>query len=429
MEELLKQLNKPHLRLADILPLIQDAETLPYVEVEQKGTSFEGRPIYLMTMGGGKTKLFMWTQMHGDEATATASVFDLISSLESFPNWYRTYTIYIMPMVNPDGAERCTRHNAQSIDINRDAIALQSPEAKLLRKTFDEIQPDIGLNLHDQCPYYQVGKTGYPSTMAFLAPTTDVEKSITPARTIAIGLVAKMVDAISTHIPNCIGRYDDTFSPRSFGDSFASLGASTILVESGAAPNDPNRQIARKMNLIAIHQTIEHYPSLALQEEMTSEIDAYFAIPENKAKTVSSLLINNLHFIGETSYQASISIKQKTRWCNQFYIDAVGDLSTMAGLSSFDASALTFDAGKVHQLSSYTKITDDSLRDWLQQGVIQFQGENALLDNQSSYTLFYNQPISANENALVLNAPAYFLMRKGDSVVAAVLNGQLIMLD
>ena len=34
----------------------------------------------------------------------------------------------MVPMLNPDGAERFQRRNAQGIDINRDALLLQSPE-------------------------------------------------------------------------------------------------------------------------------------------------------------------------------------------------------------------------------------------------------------------------------------------------------------
>ncbi|MEM0912966.1 MAG: M14 family zinc carboxypeptidase [Pseudomonadota bacterium] len=429
MDVLLRQLNKPHLKQADISPLIEHVSSFDFVDVKKAGDSFEGRPIHLLSMGNGKTKIFMWSQMHGDEATATASVFDFIAMLETIPNWEKTYQIHIIPMVNPDGAERCTRQNAQAIDINRDAVALQSPEARLLRSTFDDIQPDIALNLHDQCPYYQVGKSGYPATMAFLAPTVDVEKTIPPTRKIAMGLIAKMLNAISPEIPNCIGRYDDTFSPRSFGDCFASLGASTILIESGAAANDPNRQIARRMNLLAMRQTIEHYPSLALQENIDNEMEVYFALPEIKAKTISSLLIENLQFAGTTSYQASVSIKQTTRWSGQFYIDAVGDLSNLGGLINFDASELTFEAGQVHSLEDHTVITDNNLQDWLKQGVIQFQGNDGLLDNQSSFTLLCNEPLSSSENALILNAPAYFLMRKDDAIVAAVLNGKLLVLE
>ena len=31
-------------------------------------------------------------------------------------------TLYVVPMLNPDGAERYQRRNAQNIDLNRDAL-------------------------------------------------------------------------------------------------------------------------------------------------------------------------------------------------------------------------------------------------------------------------------------------------------------------
>ena len=39
-----------------------------------------------------------------------------------------------VPMLNPDGAEAYKRRNMQDIDINRDAVNLATPEARLLKK-------------------------------------------------------------------------------------------------------------------------------------------------------------------------------------------------------------------------------------------------------------------------------------------------------
>ena len=44
-------------------------------------------------------------------------------------------------MLNPDGAEKFTRENAQQIDINRDAVAQQTPEGKLLYELKNKINP------------------------------------------------------------------------------------------------------------------------------------------------------------------------------------------------------------------------------------------------------------------------------------------------
>ena len=52
-----------------------------------------------------------------------------------------TLTLHVVPMLNPDGAERFQRRNAQSIDINRDALRLQTPEGRALKALRDRLQP------------------------------------------------------------------------------------------------------------------------------------------------------------------------------------------------------------------------------------------------------------------------------------------------
>ena len=44
------------------------------IKVEEVGRSYANREIYQMEWGKGKTKVFMWSQMHGDEPTATSAL-------------------------------------------------------------------------------------------------------------------------------------------------------------------------------------------------------------------------------------------------------------------------------------------------------------------------------------------------------------------
>ena len=88
----------------------------------------------------------MWSQMHGDEPTATSALFDLYEYLQrhrSEPHVQRmlsALTVHIVPMLNPDGAERWQRRNVQGLDINRDALLLQSPEGQLLKNLRDRAE-------------------------------------------------------------------------------------------------------------------------------------------------------------------------------------------------------------------------------------------------------------------------------------------------
>ena len=65
-------------------------------------------------------------------------------------------------MLNPDGAERFQRRNAQSIDINRDALRLQTPEGRALKALRDRLNPTVGFNLHNQSWRTSVGTPPKP---------------------------------------------------------------------------------------------------------------------------------------------------------------------------------------------------------------------------------------------------------------------------
>ena len=43
------------------------------------GRSAEGRTISMLKLGTGKTTVLLWSQMHGDETTATMGVLDMLS--------------------------------------------------------------------------------------------------------------------------------------------------------------------------------------------------------------------------------------------------------------------------------------------------------------------------------------------------------------
>ena len=52
------------------------------LKVEEVGKSYADREIYQVEWGKGKTKVFMWSQMHGDEPTATSALIDMLAFLQ-----------------------------------------------------------------------------------------------------------------------------------------------------------------------------------------------------------------------------------------------------------------------------------------------------------------------------------------------------------
>ena len=75
----------------------------------------------------------LWSQMHGDESTATMALADIFRFLVEAPGdslrerLRNRLTIVFIPMLNPDGAEVFQRENAVGIDVNRDARRLSTP--------------------------------------------------------------------------------------------------------------------------------------------------------------------------------------------------------------------------------------------------------------------------------------------------------------
>ncbi|MFY0573591.1 hypothetical protein ACN28S_03785 [Cystobacter fuscus] len=88
--------------------------------------------------------------------------------------------MHALPLLNPDGAERFQRRNAQGIDINRDALALQTPEGRTLKAVRDRLQPALGFNLHDQSWRTAVGDSGRPASISVLAPPLTPRATTTP---------------------------------------------------------------------------------------------------------------------------------------------------------------------------------------------------------------------------------------------------------
>jgi len=266
-----------YITLKDIEPLL---EKLPTKII---GQSVLGKPIYKYTIGTGKIKVFMWSQMHGNESTTTKALFDFFNVIHSKTEigvrLLKEFTFCFLPMVNPDGAELYTRENANKVDLNRDSVALSQPESQLLRKTFEEFQPDFCFNLHDQRTIFGVGDSGNVATVSFLAPSFNENRDINEVRSKAMNVIVAMNNELQRHIPNQVGRFDDGFNINCIGDRFTSLNVPTILFEAGHFQDDYYREYTRKMIFISLISGLKH---IYENDVVNNENAVYLQIPQNK---------------------------------------------------------------------------------------------------------------------------------------------------
>jgi hypothetical protein len=265
-----------YITLKDLEPLLEKLPT------EIIGTSVQGKPIYKYTVGSGKIRIFMWSQMHGNESTTTKALFDFLNVLNSDDELgvklLSHFTFCILPMVNPDGAKLYTRENANKVDLNRDSVNLSQPESQLLRKTFDEFKPDFCYNLHDQRTIFGAGTTGNVATVSFLAPSFNENRDINDVRIKAMNVIVAMNNELQKHIPNQVGRFDDGFNLNCIGDMFTFLNVPTILFEAGHYQDDYYREFTRKMIFIAL---VSGLTDIYENDIVDNEIDVYLQIPQN----------------------------------------------------------------------------------------------------------------------------------------------------
>ena len=259
-----------------ILPEIQELASASKV-----GESVSGRPIYGLKLGRGTIRILMWSQMHGNESTTTRALLDLLLASgrdEEIQQLFEAFTLYLIPILNPDGAAAYTRNNANDVDLNRDAQARTQPEIQTLFSVFNSFKPHYCFNLHDQRTRYGVGQPTVPAAISFLAPTADPEKSLTPARKVAMKIIVEIAQRMREIGPLGIGRYDDTYNANCVGDTFVSLGVPSILFEAGFFPGDYQREKTRELVYQALLAAMD---AISMEERLGEAVEAYFEIPEN----------------------------------------------------------------------------------------------------------------------------------------------------
>lgn len=317
--------------------------------IEQIGSSAQGRAIHCLSIGKGATQVLLWSQMHGDEPTATLAMLDLFNFFvaDDEHNHIRKQildhcTLHFIPMLNPDGAEVYTRRNAQGIDINRDFLAEQSPEARILKQIQQRVKPQFGFNLHDQGSLWSVQGSKKPAPISLLAPPADEQATVSPSRLKAIQIAAGINNLLQQQIPGQIGRWDDTFEPRSFGDNFQRLGMATILIESGGYIGDPERQFVRKLNFDGILFALQQ---IASGEYQNQSPDDYYRIPQNN-KEIFHILIKNCRLQTQAAtIQADIGLNYTEQFdlpkqssTLVYTLADIGDLHTYGAYEVIDAN-------------------------------------------------------------------------------------------
>ena len=142
------------------------------------GTTVEGRELPLVVVGdvtdarpasvmaADRIRVWLQANIHGGEVCGKEALLMLLRDLANGgrAEWLSSLVLLIAPVYNADGNERMAldnrpyqlgpaggmgmRRNAQGLDLNRDHMKLESPEARALVRAYADYDPHAVIDLH-----------------------------------------------------------------------------------------------------------------------------------------------------------------------------------------------------------------------------------------------------------------------------------------
>jgi len=349
----------------------------------EEGRSGEGRAIPLLKLGSGPLRILLWSQMHGDEPTATVALLDLLSHLGRTSGSAATeallsrLTLYLIPMLNPDGAERNERRNAQGIDVNRDALRLVSPEGRFLKSVRDRYQPKLGFNLHNQSGLVLAGPGGEQVALSVMSVPFDEAGTETDGRRTTKRLAVKVQELVAPWAAGRVARYDMEYTARAFGDSMTRWGTPTLLLETGGWTG-PDEDVALvRLNFIALLGALQ-----SLADGSLAEVDpaAYERLPVNSRDRLADLVLRRATLLngrGIPPFVGDVGFVRESRFAgseprrHRTVVVDVGDMDYAKGKQDVDASAYVVTPAPAGGVASWPAVAAELSR----QGLASANGE------------------------------------------------------
>jgi hypothetical protein len=182
-----------------------------------------------------------------------------------------------------------------------------------------------------------------------LSVAYDEAQSENSGRKLTKKICAVIRDAIEPLASGQIGRYDDEFEVRAFGDNITLWGTPVVLIETGPWPSlEPDAALVR-LNFVAILSALD---ALATGRVEKADPKRYEELPKNDTKTLYVLLQNATvingagvpPFISDIGLIASrhVAVVDGRRDLQlTVTVDDMGDLRTSGAMRTIDATGKT----------------------------------------------------------------------------------------
>ena len=166
-------------RYDDVLAFLNVVDQAsPLVHITSFGYTFEGRSLPLAVVGkiadarvatvraSGKLRVYIQANIHAGEVEGKEAALALVRDLArgQHASWLDAMVLLVNPIYNADGNEKVTltsrgfqhgpvggqgtRPNAQGLNINRDNMKLDTPEARSMVRLLNDFDPHVLIDLH-----------------------------------------------------------------------------------------------------------------------------------------------------------------------------------------------------------------------------------------------------------------------------------------
>ena len=246
-------------------------------------------------------------------------------------------------------------------------------------------------------------------------------------------IIVEMNRVIQKYAPGQVGRYNDEYEPRAFGDNIQKRGTSTVLIESGGNLDDPEKQEIRRLNGVAILSAIQ---SISSSSYKAINLEEYENIPRNdrqlydlKIQNVTYELLGKDYILDIGINHREIDIDDNSNFYHVGRIIDLGDLSTYYGYQTVDMEGYKIVRGKVYPetLKSIDHISNLDVFKLLKSGY-SYIALNELPDKR-----YVNLPINIvdeqseiPELTIMPGVNPNFLLQRNDKIEFAVVNGFLV---
>lgn len=256
---------------------LEEVDKKENISVSIEGASVQGRSLSLVHLRHETNQpnipVFFFGQQHGNEPAGKDALIYLIKYISNNPQLLpENIDLWIMPMVNPDGASNNQRRNGNKADLNRDHQLLSQPETQVLHKVFRKIMPLVAVDCHefgrDSKDYTQKGWTEWPRIMMDCCNNPLFNPKVYELGVSWCDGVADELDSVGHNytryfVGGIPPEEEQRYSTPEVNDArngLGSYGGLTFIIESGLFHNseDENADLAQRIDayLILLKQLI-----------------------------------------------------------------------------------------------------------------------------------------------------------------------------